>query len=231
MRNPWRKLPPSACVLPEDEVKLKSQKRTIEGNIEFKVLPIPFMGDLRKARVILLLLNPGFSNDGMSDIRMHEHCAKHRCSDYLQRSRNNLLHKHGKRPAFYMLDERFAFFVGFDWWYKNCRPVIEKIGFKRVQNHLACVNFFPYHSARYTHLREMVPSQKYSIDLVKKAMKAKKIIIIMKGAKIWKREMLEDGLERYPELFTAKNPRKSILSPKNLGPKIFEKCCRALDSR
>lgn len=226
MKNPWTQLGKSSPFVLHDDWEVMRRTRKMKGQQrnrkEFKVLPFPFSGSRNRSRILALLLNPGFANDGLSDISMHQLVPS-----YSAENRKALLFKKTAVP-FFILNERYACFVGFDWWYKNWMPVIKQVGLKAVQHHLMCVEFIPYHSSHFSSfdINTCIPSQRFSVFLVREAMKKGKTIIIMKGKPRWFKEI--PALKTYRRLICLNTTRKSIISPKNVGRTQFERICRIL---
>ena len=85
MKNPWINLPDKApYILPEDAEIISSPKFKSDG-YRFDAFPDPFIGDLDKAQVIFLSLNPGFEED---DVKVNLDKPF-----FLEESRNNIFHK------------------------------------------------------------------------------------------------------------------------------------------
>lgn len=93
--NPWADLPDTRpYILPQDQSILAGfQPRRPEAAIQTEVLPEPFFGD-PEAPVLLLGLNPGFSDD---EVQVH------RGQKFAQTLRKNLIHAPLSYP-FYSLD-------------------------------------------------------------------------------------------------------------------------------
>ncbi len=175
MRNPWKSVQQKKTapyVVDADRQVLEEAGFNLSKNDQFKIVPIPFMGNLEKAEVVILLLNPGFSNDGESDLSMQRHNQ-----NFVKLAKKNLAHKIVKKP-FFLLDEEFAYYVGFDWWHERTKQLEKKVTRPVLQQKIACINLFPYHSVRYKHLKKLLPSQEYGFYLVEKAIKQNKLLIV-----------------------------------------------------
>ncbi|PIR52511.1 hypothetical protein COU76_05980 [Candidatus Peregrinibacteria bacterium CG10_big_fil_rev_8_21_14_0_10_49_10] len=234
MKNPWKQLraqtsPPffiredSATFTKErDENYLQSYLQNHKR--ELSIRPIPYLGNPLKAKAVLLLLNPGFSTDGMSDIEMQkQHPA------FQKRVQQNLEHEHGNSPPFLLLDKQYAYYVGFGWWYERAKELIQRVSWENAQMNLACINYFPYHSRSYSGLPFVLLSQKYSFYLLKQSMKNHALILIWNKSH-WYNERNGDivkNLKEYKNKIEI-HARSRHLTKNNLGEKNFSRLCSAL---
>jgi hypothetical protein len=120
-----------------------------DRRLHLGLLPHPFCGDVRRASIYVLLLNPGV---GPSD-----YYGEYRNREY----RTAVLANLKQRPArgvmpFLFLDPRFAWHGGFGWWHGKLARVIDRmasarrVSFAEARHHLgsvlASVELLPYHS-------------------------------------------------------------------------------------
>lgn len=215
MENPWEKLtnkPP--YILLKDQKVLEHIRQ--DNNFVYDVLPEPFLGSVKKAKAILLNLNPGFDvNDLVS----------HNRDDFIKALRNNLQHKPLDYP-FYLLNPKFSDTPGYMWWNRKLRELIESCGRLLVAKQVACIEFFPYHSRRWLGLRKLIPSQEYGIQLVKQAIKDKKIILIMRAKREWFDCVPE--LKTYSNLLRLNSAQNVSVSMKNVSDKKFDFLVKAI---
>jgi len=76
-----------------------------------------------------------------------------------------------------------------------------------------CIEF-PYHSKKYRSLRRMLPSQYYSFDLVRRAIKRRVLIVLMRSRARWLSAIPELSGYGYYEL---SSPQNGALTPRNLS--------------
>lgn len=217
MENPWKSLPLEApYLLPEDRVAVETFNRSCREarKIHAEVLPEPFLGR-RDAPIVLLNLNPGFSE---RDVETH------RLPGFAQASRGNLLHAEAEYP-FHLLDPRWQSAPGNKWWTQRLRRIIEPFGLHRVASSVLCVEFFPYHSTKFGHDKLRVPSQAYSFDLVRQAIDRDAHVLLLRGKRIWFEAVPE--LANYHLLQCTNSVQSAFVSPGNC-PTFFERIVRLL---
>jgi hypothetical protein len=210
--NPWVNLvkePP--FVLQDDKLILDKYIHLLKGTaqLRFEAVPMPYIGNPLTAKVLLLALNPGFREDELSVMNSYPAGVE---ADIKNLTFANV-------PPFYFIDKKYNFTGGFRWWFKRLRLLIENCGVETVATSVACVQFFPYHSVEYGGFPELIPSQAFSFELVKNAIKEKKLIVFMRSKKIWFEHIPE--LINYPFL-ELKSPRSPFVTPANLSKEGFE---------
>jgi|GEM_PF-1434126 len=183
MINPWATLPDSEpFVLPADRVALEVFAGVPEEHrLHLELLPEPFLGRV-DAPVVLLNLNPGFDEQ---DHTWHVRPV------YADALRCNLRHEVSAHP-FYPLDPALEGAPGYRWWSGKTGPLIRECGRHAVANGLLCVELFPYHSRSFGGHKLRLPSQEYSVALVRQAIARGAFIVVMRAKRHW--------LERVPEL-------------------------------
>jgi hypothetical protein len=72
-----------------------------------------------------------------------------------------------------------------------------------------CVEHFPYKSWRYAPLGAVLPSQRYSFDLVSDAIRRRKQIVVMRSERIWLSSVPELQSYPYVRLSNHQNPHLS----------------------
>ncbi len=216
MDNPWRHLQPKApYILLEDMQDIASfnEKAAIEHRIVMDILPEPFLGNISDAKVILLNLNPGFSE---KDLFWHTQ------SSFISENRKNLQHE--SNPPFYLLNTTFRDSGGFLWWHAHLKQFISLFGLNVISRTFMCIEFFPYHSKRYKQM-PVIPSQGYSFHLVREAMKRRLPVIVMRGKRLWTEGVPE--LSAYP--FICLNSAQNVTISKNNLPRgIFDQIVNLL---
>ena len=113
------------------------------------LLPMPFLGNLKRARVFLLSLNPG--------VGPHDYFAEHQVSDYRKALEANLQQTRDVRFPF--LDPAHSWHGGSAYWAPRLRGITEGVRRRRnlqyreaidicAQN-IAVLELVPYHSATF----------------------------------------------------------------------------------
>ncbi len=167
-----------------------------DHRLHLSLLPVPYAGDLSRAEIVILLLNPGFS--------YADYWAETKMPAFRQRRIDNL-HQSFKEVEFpFMeLDPQFCWHSGFVWWEKRLRNVIAEIAARRFKGcyrdalrdlsaKLASVELVPYHSPSFrAHaLINQLPSVKIVRafvrgSLVPGANAGKLTLIVTRQAKTW----------------------------------------------
>lgn len=218
MKNPWLDLPQAPpYVLSADEAPLNAFNRGVQRHYFYdtSLLPEPYFGRF-DAPVVVLNLNPGWSPE---DAQVHAQPA------FAKLCRSSLGHTLKPYPFLHLRPS--ATTPGAKWWRSRTRALSEEVGFDSVALNLACVQFMPYHSIKFSRKRHQFESQNYGFHLVKQAMKRGAEIIIMRGKDLWFAAIPE--LASYPRLHQASNPRSPYLSVGNLKS-AYAIVCQRLQS-
>lgn len=167
-----------------------------DHRLHLSLLPAPYVGDLGKAKIVILLLNPGFSYT--------DYWAESNSQAFSQRRKNTLCQLfNGDQFPFFELDPYLCWHAGFVWWEKKLRDVITKIAerkfnrcyFKALRDlsrKLACLELIPYHSPSFrAHaLVKKLPSvervREFVRDtLIPDAKARRRTVIVTRQAKAW----------------------------------------------
>ncbi len=226
-----------------DGIMEKCDTNDTNKKIKYNQIPEPFAGH-PEAPIYLLNLNPGTDTyEGIRDLGELEHIRERLNTHILwnlvlysdgarHRSLSNLNYKleEFKEYPFYPLDPHYKYLPPFVWWYGKLKYIINEVkkdkalgnndlmkSIEIISRSIFNIDIFPYHSRGFPDCanRELFPSQKFGIYLVKKAIEDKKIIIIMQGARLWTKRV--EGLEDYSNAFTfkivkKKGPRNPVIS-------------------
>ena len=190
--NPWLTLKDKPYVYSGDRHDIdvfNSKLKDASYRIELDVVPEPFIGS-PDAPIWLLNLNPGLDPSEL----------EHTAAVIEMQKRSAAL----QASEFWCLDAAFSHTAGYRWWTKRCRELIGGYGLKVIQTNLFCVEMFPYHSTRFKQPK-WLPSQDFTIMLVKSACKANKDFIVMRAEREW--------LKRVPELEIAARTKLRIPVP------------------
>jgi hypothetical protein len=212
--NPWAKLLRTApYILPDDlEIierfnrKLSARNSASEYVIETKrAIPEPFIGNVKAAPVVVLLLNPGFN-------AVHDPVS-HADPVFQSALFENLDHSRRDWP-FYFFDPRIGpMHSGSAWWHQKAKRLSEVVPLERLSQNMAVVEWFPYRSTKFKH-GCAVPSQQYSFDLVQAAMKRDALIVVARNVRLWEESV--PGLSEYAFRLTLSSVRNTSLTPGNL---------------
>jgi hypothetical protein len=144
-----------SCVVHKDwDSAIRATDFCVPGDtrLHLGLLPIPFVGDLRRAKIYILLLNPGLGP--------HDYYGESEVPAYRNALLRNLKQSfRGRTIPFLFLDPQFAWHGGFGWWHGKLSAVIDHLSShwrtafsearSRLGQVLAAIELFPYHSASF----------------------------------------------------------------------------------
>lgn len=198
-----------------------------DTKIHLGLIPQPFCGNVGKATIYLLFLNPGL---GPSD-----YYGEYEVPAYRKALLNNLKQNFSdKQPSFMFLDPRFAWHEGFQWWHGKLRSVIEEMSNRfnipyaearsLLADQLASIELFPYHSASFKDadnwikkLTSVQLARSFVHDyIVPRAKSGKAIIIATRAVKMW-------DLPEHPNIicYEGGHARAAHLSASSKGGKAI----------
>jgi hypothetical protein len=216
-RNPWLDLPNSPpFVAPQDGESLRRADGLLTGKFELKLdlLPQPWTGSVNTAEVFVLALNPGFREEDYIDLKNPDYAAQWRLALTFE-----------TRTPFYLLDPAFRTYGGYLWWHRRLRDLIEVVGLDAVAEKVMCVEHFPYKSTSYRPLGAILPSQAYSFEIVRNAIRQGKEIVVMRSERVWLQAVPELGTHPYIRLSNNQNPYFSLAQ---MSQEQFSRLCAAL---
>ena len=203
-----------------------------DGQLQLGLSPSPYVGDLRRATVFILVANPGLH---VADFLVEEH------RDLRQACHNTLRQKKldGCFP-FMHLNPKHARHPGFHYWFKKLLPVVSKVAEERRSSFLdalkytakrvACLDLLGYHSCRSGVQRLLgdLPSVKamqefVQCDLLRRAERGRATIIVTRCTTLW-------GLPPRPPqhvvVYTGHQCQGASLAPESPGGKaMLERLC------
>jgi hypothetical protein len=161
------------------------------------LLPGPYCGNIQKAKVYFLGLNPGFSPGDF-----HAEAD----AEFRKAALANLAQQ-GRTLPFMPLEPRFCWTGGAGWWRKKLRPLLEKYRERGVSSLEACkdmsgkiasLELFPYHSASFDGSGGLLKIE--SVHLIKafaqEASKDRsKLFVVLRRTREW-------GLDRRDNIIT-----------------------------
>lgn len=151
------------------------------------LLPVPYCGNIKNARVYFLGLNPGFCpNDYHAEAD----------TEFRKAAITNLAQK-GKNLPFLPLESRFCWWGGAEWWWKKFKPIFELYQKKGISYRESCedmtrkvasLELFPYHSASFPGGRKLLKIK--SVEVMKEfahalARDKTKLLIVLRMASEW----------------------------------------------
>jgi hypothetical protein len=181
------------------------------------------VGDLKRADIIICLLNPGLeAGDFHAELRVPAFRAA------LSRSLRQDF-RSGERYPFFFLDPQWCWTGGYRWWMKKLSGIISAIS-----NHLSCgfddatavlasriasIELFPYHSTTFDMHRSLaeLPSCREAREFVHRSVNAAdRVVIVTRQIKAWQ---LPESDTRRPNLvvYSGGQERGAHLSPSSTG--------------
>ena len=215
--NPWHALPSEPpFVLPEDRAILEEFNRRagLKARVETDLLPEPYVGRL-DAPVVLLLLNPGI---GGGEFALHQN------ADFRDRVLRCHRQEAAPYPNYYL--DPVVTGDGARWNTRITRRLTAEFGTPAVAAGVAFLEYFPYHSRNFVHHRLRVPSQQFTLDLLRSALSRDAVIFITRGRTIWQAALPE--LRGYPRAFSTRSVQNVVISPGNC-PEGYEAARAALE--
>lgn len=179
---------------------------------------MPFFGFLRSARVFILMLNPG--------LHAGDYFSEAECPSCREAVITNLC----AELPFLWLNPTLAWHPGFGYWHAKFRKIIAALAsawhlpyldaLKAVAEHIAVLQLFPYHSARFRildrtlrQLRSVRLMQAYVHDvLVPRACRAEVLIVVTRKTRYWRLPADKNIL-----MYQAHEARGAHLSPSSRG--------------
>jgi hypothetical protein len=210
MDNPWLTLDPlgSSYILGVDRAEIEGHNERMRDStrrVIVKSIPEPFIGSPESARVVLLGLNPGHSEDDQETYRGN--------TEFRNTMFRNLRHESQPYP-FYPLNPTFRRTGAGRWWYARTRQLREEsgIGDQAVSDKLMVIEWFPYHSRSFTLRWERCGSQAYSFQLAKEMLEKGRLVVLMRARKLW-----TEVDSRFGDVQSLKNPQCGFISRGNTG--------------
>lgn len=206
--NPWNGLslaPSNEYVLDIDKPVLDNKppkpKERIKDHLELNVWPEPFIGNVKTARLVVLLANPGFNKDDLKAQKI---------STFRKQYEKNTL-KGGQEGGFYYFSSKQTLELSGGRWARDVhwqiiQAVAKKLG-KSIGNqdnfvehpdpeilevlyrNIMHIDLFPYHSVNgHPAIRHhnVVPSQEYQLKLVQQAKDNEAYIVAVRPLVAWR---------------------------------------------
>jgi hypothetical protein len=184
-------------------------------------LPQPFFGNPLKARVVVLTLNPG--------VGPHDYYGEYG-DPPLRRALLASYRQPNRHGSFMWLDPKHSWHGGFFYWNGRLRGTIRKLAhrwniphsaaLRRFACLFACVELFPYHSARFgipDSILESLPSVRLARSfarevLVPRARRRECLLIVARSAERW-------HISKAPNVivYRGTETRAAFLTPESRG--------------
>jgi len=168
----------------------------IDNRFHLSLLPVPYVGNVAKADIVVLLLNPGFQHSS--------YWAETAVPGFRDRLRRNLDQVfNAEETPFFCRDPQYCWYEGFRWWEKKLRPVIAQIAQKdfggryreamlHLSQRLACIELIPYQSSSFGDhkLIKDLPSARLAREFVSRHLlgspdQSSKTVIVTRQVKGW----------------------------------------------
>jgi len=196
-QNPWEKMKKSPDANGEYILDIdRAHIDKLRNKLNLKLFPEPFIGD-PEAPVYLLNLNPGFNESDKED---------------MEDLKNYIFKNYKHKCPFYYLNDNLKETNGGKWWRQRLGELIEECGIKKVANNVFCIEYFPYHSNKWTSGKVCIPSQEYNQALIEKAITERKLFIVMRN-KLF--SQIEE-LKTYKNILFLNSPQNVSISRKNI---------------
>ena len=194
-----------------------------DDRLHLGLLPEPYEGDLRRAAIYVLGLNPG--------VGPHNYYGEYEVPAFRRALLSNLKQEFGPgRLPFLQLDPQFSWHGGFGWWHGKLVEVIERLarGWRvdfalaraRLAHKLASLELFPYHSKTFRDhggwlgkLPSVALARAFAQEFVlPRVERGDAIVIITRKLRFW-------GLPRHPRIirYDRGQARAASLTPESPG--------------
>jgi len=160
------------------------------------LLPQPFIGDVRRASIYILSLNPGLAPT--------DYYGEYKVPDYRNALLVNLKQRFDQpAPPFLFLDPSYSWHGGFRWWHGRLAQVITQLADSwgvpfssaraTLAAKLASIELLPYHSSVFRHsggwlqnLRSVALAKTFVMDFVLPRVKRREAIaVVLRKAALW----------------------------------------------
>ena len=182
-------------------------------------LPVPYLGNVFSSKIVLLQLNPG--SDFPPGFSKPNESFEYKIFPRLKKdNKYNLRHQYNKiKYPFYALNPVYRLTGGFRYWSRIFGPLMKCADdYIEISKKICCIEFFPYHSKKFSSYKPMVKSQQYTFHLVRRAIDRNALIVLLRGEKEWRKEVKE-----LTHFIRPKSTRNPVLSKNNFSKKDFAK--------
>lgn len=203
IKNPWVNLPinTNCHVLNEDLPYIQSYnalRPKPEHRIKTDRMPEPRLGPI-DAPIIILQSNPSYDESAPT-------------SDQVKSAHNSLIDEYSPHLCVSKNDK---------WWNSRYRSMIQQFDPNKIANSICSIEYFPYKSKKFAHSHIRLPSQAYTFELVRYALKRSAMIIITRGYKTWVGAIPE--LLENKNVIETNNQQCAYITERNLPPNQFKR--------
>ncbi len=196
----------------------------VDSRFQLGLLPVPFIGDLKKADIFICLVNPGFDSGP-------DFYAESTRSDFRNVLRRNLkLQVDSDEYPFYPLDPKWYWTGAGRWWHRLLREIIRELMNTRgcsyqsasriLSKRIAALEFVPYHSTDSGYippLRHMLKSSQLVTSylherIIPRAERNEALVVITRGRKKWRAPRAKNLV-----VYESGQARSASLSLKSTG--------------
>lgn len=175
----------------EEYIKNIGKAKENPNKFHLGLLPIPYLGNIRTAKVLILMANPGF---GPSDYK-----AEYGKDNFRESYIDNLRQEVDGDFPFISLNPKYSWHGGFEYWEEKFSDTIDELMLrsgksyldilKFIANNVAVLELIPYHSKQGRFISDL-PSSKMILDfvhteLVPRARKGEILIVVTRKIKEW----------------------------------------------
>ena len=183
MRNPWlgfdvRTIAPR-YVHPADEAVVnayEAKRRGRDYELATHLLPGPWVGRL-DAPVVMLMANPGVSERESHPTWSPSPTERHRAHASLRQ-------KHLDLP-YYWLDDELSDTDGYRWAAQQLNRLVADVGREDVARNLLALSAHPYHSISFDDRLRALPSQRFTLAVLRRAIANDALVIAVRARKYW----------------------------------------------
>jgi hypothetical protein len=194
-----------------------------DKRLHLGLLPEPFCGNVLRASIYVLLLNPGKGNT--------DYYGEYEVPRYREALLATLKQEFKSVPIpFLFLDPQYAWHGGYDWWHGKLATVIEELSRRwrvsyasaraRLGSELASIELVPYHSAGFAdgdgwirQIHSVALARAYVASVVvPRVQRGEAIAIVTRQTKVW-------NLPEHPGVirYSDQEARAAHLSPNSRG--------------
>ena len=160
------------------------------------LIPMPYSGDIKKAKIYVLALNPGFSPQDYYAETYDDELKRERIRELRQE-------KLDKDYPFHHLNPTYSWSSGWRYWHSRFDSIVKQLSeqknmhyvraLKLFSRNVACLELVPYHSKNF-YLPSKVVTSLQSVKLMKRfvqgyvwprAKRGRAIIIVTRRVRLW----------------------------------------------
>lgn len=227
MKNPWLDLNVRSYapryVNAADEAVLDAydiKQRGPEFDLATHLMPEPWVGRL-DAPVVLLLANPGVAEREADPEWSPSAAERHRAQATLRLKKLDL--------PYYWLDEELANTDGFEWAEHLLKRVVGDVGREQVARNLVSLSAHPYHSLEFDDRLRSLPSQRFTIAALRRAIANDALVVALRARKYWFSAVPElEAHDIRGRVLRAEVAPESAITPRNCSD--YDALCRALSA-